>query len=266
MPEFIDRHEGDLGELPRDSHPEAQNRRRKPGASSINPPGQSPGRNPIGRPDGTWFSKMIYPYPTGMPGENTGIVPPTPVDAETGLPVYDEKHPMPVMLTRAAIDYFVNTIRQMQVHVQKPGWMEPPFFAKCIDMFSPQGGVSLAIGAAFTSVVQGPFTMPGGNVGVIWFLGQELNDPAGFDFVTWRILKNGRPEECWHNIGIQLGNIAFSNGKLPVPVHLQPGDTIDFQANNSAGAPTGYTAYGRIAGWYFPAEIVDNSFRSRVVN
>lgn len=258
--EFIER--GDLRDLPPDSHPEAQVRRRRYGASSINPPGQSPGRGQ-GSPVGGPVIKMGYP-PPGMPGANTGQVPPPLIDGVTGQQKFNEDHPMPIQFTRAALDYIINMIRQMQVHVQQTTWIEPPFFARCIDMYSPQGGVTLPLSTPFTSIVQGPFTVPDGNVGVIVSMGQELDDPAGFDNITWRIMKNGRPEECYHDIGIQLGNIAFQS-KLAVPIHLQPGDTVDFQAANTS-LTTGYIAFGRIMGWYFPAEIVDNSFRSRVVN
>jgi len=260
--EFQDRRERSLGDISPESHPENQTRPRRRGASSINPPGRSPGRNPIGKPVGGWWAKRGYPYPPGMPGANTGQVPPPLVDPETGVEHHDELHPMPVQFTRAAMDYIVNTLRQLSVHVQQPGWMEPPFFSRCLDLFSPQGGVALAAAAPFTSVVQGPFTIPVGNVGVVWHIGQELDDPNGFDSVIWRIMRNGRPVEQYNNIGIQLGNIAFNN-KIAAPIHLQPTDTIDFEASNPGAAP--YVAYGRIMGWFFPAEIVDNSMRSRFV-
>jgi hypothetical protein len=177
---------------------------------------------------------------------------------------FDEGHPMPVQFTRDAMDYIVNTVRQMNLHVQQPAWMEPPFFSRCLDLFSPQGGVALAAATpAYASIVGGPFTIPVGNLGVVWYIGQELDDPVGFDSVTWRIMRNGRPVEQYNNIGIQLGNIAFNN-RIAAPIHLQPQDTIDFEANNPGAAP--YVAYGRIMGWFFPAEIVDNSHRSRIVN
>lgn len=262
--DFVVRREG-LGEISPESHPELQVHQRLVPPPSFDPPGSSPGRI-TGMPAGRRFIKHISP-PGGRPYAPTGRIaaPDRVIDPNKGVPVYDERHPLPVQLPRECWDYMFSLLRQFLVKVEKPSWIEPPARAKPIDRYTPTCGATIPPGGS-ASVVDGGFTMPAaGHIGFIVKFGMALDVAASWSTTTFTLTKNGVPIQEYIRITSQLGRVEEPS-ILPVPIALQPGDTINLLANNGGAAPI--QAYGRIAGWFFPVQVStsDGSFRERLVD
>jgi hypothetical protein len=91
------------------------------------------------------------------------------------------------------------------------------------------------------------FVVPTGVMGVLKFFGQGAKTANAFNFVTWRIMRNGTPYADFGNLTGQVGSI--SNPKS-VTERLVGGDTIEIRVVAAVGGP--YEVYGSLEGWYWP--------------
>ena len=138
----------------------------------------------------------------------------------------------------------VGQLRETQLHVMPPPYLEPSFFSRGIDSVVT---AVLAPAAGWTNLAT--FTVPGNFFGVIRGIGQDANAPAAFGDVLWRITINGSPYAPYQNIAVQLGGVLQAQLR-EVMITLRPNDVIIFQASNPGAVP--YTVTGNLKGWYWP--------------
>jgi len=91
------------------------------------------------------------------------------------------------------------------------------------------------------------FTMPTGMMGVLKYFGQGAKTANAFNFVTWRLIRNGTPFADYGNLTGQVGSI--SNPK-PVTERINGGDVIEIKVVAAVGGP--YEVYSMLEGWYWP--------------
>jgi len=101
--------------------------------------------------------------------------------------------------------------------------------------------------AAYVDVVS--FLMPEQQIGVVKYLGLELESAAAFNDVRWRLVYgDNQPFEGWNDLRAQIGSILHP---AEVTIQLAPKRFIKLQAISlTAGVP--HYARGRLSGWRAP--------------
>jgi len=100
-----------------------------------------------------------------------------------------------------------------------------------------------SVGATELSIVS--FTCPTNMKGVLKFFGQGAKTSDAFNFLTWRLYKNGIALADFGNLSGQVGSISSPK---PITERMNGGDLIDFRAISSSGT---YETYGLLEGWYW---------------
>lgn len=143
---------------------------------------------------------------------------------------------------------------QKGIYFQKrESWLEPPSRARCLDVFqNPAGSTSTLVTPGGTSTVL-TFSVPDRMIGVIRNFGHAVDTAAAWPFLTWRILKNGRPVDCYSDwTGMQLGEL-MNPYQFAKPIFLKWRDTITLEVTNN-DTECNHTAFGRFDGWTIPVE------------
>lgn len=120
------------------------------------------------------------------------------------------------------------------------------------DIMTPAPGVTLtkAAGIVWTDVAVWP--MPGGEYGILNFIGQDCDDATAYQRVTWRVLRNdqamgGDVSGLIPAIEARCG--ILDGTMMPFRMFIQPGGYVKLQAYLSVGT-NGDTAIvrGRLQG------------------